>query len=78
MKASENGEAGVQRLMTLYCSYDERSRTHLSLDKDTPIPRTVTPPGHGVVVAIRRSVALISTRRDDLRYDISVTTSTTI
>src|SRR5207244_4438266 len=28
-------EAGLQRLMTLYCSYHERSRTHLSLAKDT-------------------------------------------
>jgi hypothetical protein len=37
-------EAGPQRLMTLYCSYHERSRTHLSLDKDPPIPRPVTPP----------------------------------
>jgi putative transposase len=45
-------EAGLQRLMTLYCSYHERSRTHLSLDKDTPIPRPVTPPGDGTVVAI--------------------------
>ena len=45
-------EAGLQRLMTLYCSYHERSRTHLSLDKDTPIPRPVTPPGEGAVVAI--------------------------
>jgi hypothetical protein len=25
---------------------------HLSLDRDTPIPRAVAPPGHGVVVAI--------------------------
>jgi transposase InsO family protein len=45
-------EAGLQRLMTLYCSYYERSRTHLSLDKDTPIPRPVTCPGDGSVVAI--------------------------
>jgi putative transposase len=45
-------EAGLQRLMTLYCSYHERSRTHLSLNKDTPIPRRVTPPGDGAVVAI--------------------------
>ena len=45
-------EAGLQRLMALYCSYHERSRTHLSLDKDTPIPRPVTPPGDGAVVAI--------------------------
>jgi len=44
-------EAGLKRLMTLYCSYFERSRTHLSLDKDTPIPRPVMPHGDGVVVA---------------------------
>jgi transposase InsO family protein len=45
-------EAGLQRLMPLYCSYYERSRTHLSLNKDTPIPRPVTLPGDGAVVAI--------------------------
>jgi putative transposase len=42
-------EAGLQRLMALYCSYHERSRTHVSLDKDTPIPRPITPPGEAVV-----------------------------
>jgi putative transposase len=45
-------EAGLHRLMTRYCSYHERSRTHLSLNKDTPIPRPVTPPEDGAVVAI--------------------------
>jgi putative transposase len=45
-------EAGLQRLMTLYCSYHERSRTHLSLGKDTPIPRSITPPSDGTVVTI--------------------------
>jgi putative transposase len=45
-------EAGLLRLMTAYCSYYERSRTHLSLDKDTPIPRPVTPPLDGAIVAI--------------------------
>ena len=45
-------EAGLQRLMMLYCSYHDRSRTHLSLDKDTPIPRPVMPPGDGDIVAI--------------------------
>jgi transposase InsO family protein len=45
-------EAGLLRLMTAYCSYYERSRTHLSLDKDTPIPRPVTPPRDGAIVAI--------------------------
>jgi putative transposase len=45
-------EAGVRKLMGLYCSYYERSRTHLALAKDTPIPRSVTPPGDGDIVAI--------------------------
>jgi putative transposase len=46
-------EAGLDRLMTLYRSYYEQSRTHLSLDKDTPIPHPVTPLGNGAVVAIQ-------------------------
>jgi transposase InsO family protein len=45
-------EVGLQRLMTRYCSYYERSRTHLSLGKDAPIPRAVTRPAAGAVVAI--------------------------
>lgn len=43
-------EAGLQRLMTLYRSYYERSRTHLSLDKDSPISRPVMSPGEGGAV----------------------------
>jgi hypothetical protein len=43
---------GRQRLMHLYCAYDERSRTHLSLNKDAPIPRPIAAPGDGRVVAI--------------------------
>jgi putative transposase len=45
-------EAGLLRLMTLYCVYYERSRTHLSLEKDTPIPRRVAQPAEGAVLAI--------------------------
>jgi putative transposase len=45
-------EAGLRRVMALYCAYYERSRTHLSLDKDPPIHRRVMPPGDGAVVAI--------------------------
>ena len=45
-------EAGVRRLMTRYCAYYEQSRTHLSLDKDAPIPRSVMPPDRGAIVAI--------------------------
>jgi putative transposase len=45
-------EAGLLKLMAGYCSYYKQSRTHLSLDKDTPIPRLVSPPGDGTIVAI--------------------------
>jgi putative transposase len=43
---------GLQRLLHLYCDYYERTRTHLSLDKDAPVPRVITPPSGGRVVAI--------------------------
>jgi hypothetical protein len=43
---------GLQRLIDRYCAYYERSRTHLSLDKDAPIPRPIVPPREGRVVAI--------------------------
>jgi putative transposase len=43
-------EVGLLRLMTLYRAYYERSRTHLSLDKDAPIPRPVTPSRDGAAV----------------------------
>ncbi len=43
---------GLQRLMHRYTAYYERSRTHLSLDKDAPIPRPIEPPSEGRIVAI--------------------------
>ena len=47
-------EAGLQRVLRAYVDYYERSRTHLALDKDAPIPRAVQPPALGRVVAIPR------------------------
>jgi putative transposase len=44
--------AGLQRLLKRYCAYYERFRTHLSLNKDAPIPRRVAMPCEGRVVAI--------------------------
>ena len=44
--------SGLQRLMQLYCDYYERSRTHLSLDKDPPIPRPIALAHAGRIVAI--------------------------
>ncbi len=43
---------GLQRLMNRYCAYYEQSRTHLSLNKDAPIPRPIAAASAGHVVAI--------------------------
>ena len=43
---------GLQRLMHVYCAYYEQSRTHLSLNKDAPVPRRIAWPGDGRIVAI--------------------------
>jgi transposase InsO family protein len=45
-------EAGVRKLMRHYCSYYEKTRTHLALDKDAPVPRPVMRPGDGDILAI--------------------------
>jgi putative transposase len=43
---------GLRRVLQAYVAYYQRSRTHLSLDKDSPVPRAVAPPSAGCVVAI--------------------------
>ena len=43
---------GLQRLMQRYCDYYQRSRTHLSLDKDPPRHRPIARPHEGRIVAI--------------------------
>ena len=45
-------EASLRRTMTSYLAYYEQSRTHLSLNKDAPIPREIAMPSEGHVVAI--------------------------
>ena len=45
-------ETGLRRVLKLYLEYYERTRTHLSLDKDAPIPRAVQPPELGRVVEL--------------------------
>jgi hypothetical protein len=46
-------EGALRRTLNSYFNYYERSRTHLSLDKDAPIPRRVQPPELGNVVELR-------------------------
>jgi len=45
-------ETGLRRVLKLYFEYYERTRTHLSLDRDAPIPRAVQPPELGRVVEL--------------------------
>ncbi len=44
--------AGLRRILKSYVAYYTTTRTHLSLEKDSPEPRPVTPRPHGRVVAI--------------------------
>ena len=45
-------ESSLRRTLDSYLDYYHRSRTHLSLGKDSPEPRRVQPPEMGSVVAI--------------------------
>jgi len=45
-------ERGLRRILKSYFDYYEKSRTHLSLAKDAPIPRSVQPPSFGRVIEI--------------------------
>jgi putative transposase len=43
-------ERHLHRILTAYFAYYHRSRTHLSLGKDAPVPRAVQPPSMGQIV----------------------------
>ena len=45
-------EAHLRRVLRAYFAYYQRSRTHLSLDKDAPNPRDVQPPAMGEVIEL--------------------------
>jgi transposase InsO family protein len=45
-------ETSLRRTLNLYFAYYHRSRTHLSLGKDSPVPRPIQPPAAGPVVAL--------------------------
>jgi transposase InsO family protein len=45
-------EAHLRRLLASYAGYYHNARTHLSLEKDAPIPRTIHPPEGGTVTAL--------------------------
>jgi len=45
-------EAHLRRILTSYFRYYHESRTHLSLERNAPVPRRVEHPSEGKVVAI--------------------------
>jgi transposase InsO family protein len=45
-------ESSLRRTLASYFDYYHRSRTHLSLGKDSPEPRPIQPPESGPVVAV--------------------------
>jgi transposase InsO family protein len=45
-------ERGLRRVLTAYVEYYLKARTHLSLNKDSPVSRPVAPPTGGTIVGI--------------------------
>jgi putative transposase len=45
-------ETSLRRILDSYFDYYHRSRTHLSLEKDPPVPRPIQPPEMGPAVAV--------------------------
>ena len=48
------GEWHLLRILSTYVAYYNGTRTHLSLAKDAPEPRSVQPPSQGRVVEVPR------------------------
>ncbi len=44
-------ERHLRRILTSYLAYYHDSRTHLSLKKDTPVPRPIQPGNAGEIIA---------------------------
>ena len=45
-------EDSLRRIMAEYIGYYNESRTHMSLEGNSPVPRDVEPPSRGQVVAV--------------------------
>ena len=44
-------EAHLMRILTAHFAYYHETRTHLSLERNAPLPRKVEPPSRGRVIA---------------------------
>jgi len=48
------GENHLRRVLKSYVRYYNRSRPHLSLQRNAPVPRNIEPPSWGRVIAISK------------------------
>src|SRR5438874_6986062 len=63
-------EPGLRRVLKSYFEYYERTRTHLALDKDAPIPRKVQPPELGKVVELDRKSTRLNSSHVEISYAV--------
>ena len=59
-------KARLRRILNSYFDYYHRSRTHLSLRKDSPEPRAIQPPEMGLSWRCRRSADCTTATNDGL------------
>ena len=45
-------KSGLRRTLQAYTAYYLRSRTHLALNNDAPVPRPVIGPARGTIIAV--------------------------
>ena len=66
-------EVGLRRVLASYVAYYTRSRTHLALAKDSPVPRPVQSPSTGRIVATPKwaacTTATIASPRSRSRHE---------
>src|SRR3974377_462142 len=59
-------ESSLRKILSSYFEYYHRSRTHLSLGKDSPEPRAIQPPEMGRLCPCRKSVGCTTAMNDRL------------
>src|SRR5262249_28454269 len=61
------GERHLRHLLNSYQKYYNDARTHLSLHKDAPIPRTIQTVGRTLAMALRATLQRAPRRRENIR-----------
>jgi len=65
-------ESSLRRILTSYFDYYHRSRTHLSLGRDSPAPRAIQPPEMGSVMVVPQVGGLTTATNDGLPESVRI------